>query len=313
MTALRAVTHPYTRAVGRAVRIGVQLPEVEREVRWPEYAAMASAAEEVGFDSIWVGDHYLYRGDGRPERGPWEAWTLLAGLAVVTERVHLGPLVACLQFHDPAVLAKTAATVDELSGGRLVVGLGAGWNRTEFDAFGIPFDHRASRFEEGFEIVRRLLAGERVTFEGRFHRTHDAVLLPRPARRAPLMIGSTGPRVLAAALPHVDVWNTWYDWYGNTAEGFATKVREIDDACERAGRDPGTLRRSACVLVRLGNSAERPDYPGITPLEGPTEAIAAGLRAIAEAGADELILVLDPITEGSIRELGPIVRELSAT
>jgi probable F420-dependent oxidoreductase len=296
--------------VGSAVRVGVQLPEVEREVRWPEYASMARAAEEVGFDSIWVGDHYLYRGDGRPERGPWEAWTLLTGLAMVTERVRLGPLVACLNFHTPAVLAKTAATVDEVSGGRLVVALGAGWNRTEFDAFGLPFDHRASRFEEGFEIVRRLLDGERVTFEGRFHQARDAVLLPRPAKRPPLMIGSTGDRVLAAALPYVDVWNTWYDWYGNTPEGFATKIREIDQACERAGRDPATLERSACVLVRLGDDAERPEEPGVAPLEGSADAIGAGLRKIADAGADELILVLDPITEESVRTLGPIVREL---
>src|SRR5216110_1149402 len=161
---------------------------------------MALAAEDAGFDSVWVGDHYLYRGDGRPERGPWEAWTLLAGLATVTTRVRLGPLVACLNFHPPAVLAKIAAPVDVVSGGRLVLGMGAGWNRAEFDAFGIPFDHRASRFEESFEIVRRLLDGERVTFTGRFHQVDDAVLLPRIERRPKLMIGTLGQRVLAAAL-----------------------------------------------------------------------------------------------------------------
>ena len=148
------------------MRIGIQLPEVEREVRWPEYVAMARAAEAGGFDSIWVGDHLLYRGDGRPERGPWEAWTLLAALAAVTERVRLGPLVACAGFHPPALLAKMAATIDEVSGGRFVLGLGAGWNRTEFDAFGIPYDHRSARFEEAFAIVRGLLAGERVTLDG---------------------------------------------------------------------------------------------------------------------------------------------------
>jgi probable F420-dependent oxidoreductase len=293
-----------------AVRVGVQLPEVEREVRWPEYVAIARAAEAVGFDSIWVGDHYLYRGDGRRERGPLEAWTLLAGLGAVTERVSIGPLVACLGFHHPAVLAKAAATVDELSGGRLVLGVGAGWNRTEFDAFGIPFDHRVSRFEEAFDILRRLLAGERVTAEGAWHRVDDAVLLPRPARTPPLMVGSTGARVLAATLPHVRTWNTWFDWYGNTAEGFAAKRGEIDAACERAGRDPRTLERSACVLVRLGEGGERRPEAGVTPLEGSLDAIGTGLRAIAEAGADDLILVLDPITEGSVRTLGPIVRDL---
>src|SRR5512142_1682422 len=174
---------------------------------------MARAAEECGFDSVWVGDHLLYRGDGRPERGPWDVWTLLAGLASVTERVAIGPLVACTAFRDPGLLARAAAAVDELSGGRLVVALGAGWNETEFRAFGIPFDRRVARFEEAFEIVRRLLAGERVSFDGRFHRVEDAVLLPPPARRPPLMVGSIGPRMLAATLPHVDAWNCWWEQY----------------------------------------------------------------------------------------------------
>jgi probable F420-dependent oxidoreductase len=284
-------------------RIGVQLPEVEREVLWPEYVAIAKAAEEAGFDSIWVGDHYLYRGDGRPERGPWEAWSLLAGLAAVTERVRLGPLVACLNFHAPAVFAKTAATVDEISGGRLVCAVGAGWNRTEFDAFGIPYDHRAARFEEAFEIVRRLLAGERVTFEGRWHRVDDAVLLPRPARRPTLIVGSTGERVLAATLPHVDAWNTWFDWFGNSPERFASSMATVDRACERAGRDPATVERSACVLVRLDEgSGERGDTSDAPAVHG--EDVNAAVAAMGEAGADEVILVCDPITEASVRTLG---------
>src|SRR4051795_13735643 len=158
--------------------IGIQLPEVEREVRWPELRAMARAAEESGFDSIWVGDHMLYRGDGRPERGPWDAWMLLAALAASTERVRLGPLVASTAFHPPGLIARMAATIDELSGGRFVLGLGAGWNETEFRSFGIPFDRLVSRFEESFEIIRRLLAGERVSFDGRFQRVEDAVLMP---------------------------------------------------------------------------------------------------------------------------------------
>ena len=293
----------------RPLRVGVQLPEVERGVGWAEYASMARAAEEVGFDSIWLGDHYLYREDDW-EGGPWEAWTFLAGLAAITERVRLGPLVACLNFHNPGVVAKKVAALDELSGGRFVFGLGAGWNRTEFDAFGIPYDHRASRFEESFEVVRRLLDGERFTFEGRFHQVHDAVLLPRPARRPRLMVGSTGDRVLAATLPHVDTWNTWFDWYGNTPEGFEAKLSSIEAACERAGRDPASIERSVCVLVRLGDTKERPDQEGVTPLEGSPEEIGAGLSAMANAGADELILVLDPITEASIRALGGIVQRL---
>ncbi len=290
------------------LRVGIQLPEVERDVRWPEYLAMARTAEAVGFDSIWVGDHYLYRDDGRPERGPWEAWTLLAALAAVTERVRLGPLVACLNFHEPAVLAKLAATVDEVSAGRLVFGMGAGWNRTEFDAFGIPYDHRASRFEEAFDIVRRLLAGERVSVRGQWHTVDDAVLMPAPSNRATLMVGSSGERVLAATLPYVDVWNTWFDWYGNTAEGFAARTAQIDAACERAKRDPSTLVRSACVLVQLGDvGVERPAAPDVTPLGGSLDEIAHGMRAMADAGADEVIIVCDPITEPSIAHLGEML------
>ena len=290
------------------MRVGIQLPEVEREVRWPEYLAMARAAEAAGFDSIWLGDHLLYRDAGRPERGPWEAWTLLAALAAATRRVRLGPLVACAGFHPPGLLAKMAATIDEVSGGRFVLGLGAGWNETEFRAFGIPFDRRVSRFEESFAIVRGLLGGERVTLAGRYQRAEDAVLLPRPARRVPLMIGSNGPRVLGIALPHVDAWNTWYDDYGNTAEGFAALNARIDESARAAGRDPAAIARSACVLVVLDPGArERAGGPDVPAVEGPADRIAAHLGALRRAGADEAILVVSPITERSIAQLGDVV------
>ncbi|HKP18864.1 MAG TPA: LLM class flavin-dependent oxidoreductase [Gaiellaceae bacterium] len=297
----------------RPLRIGVQLPEVEREVRWPEYVAMARAAEASGFDSIWLGDHLLYRGDGREERGPWEAWTLLAGLAAVTERVRLGPLVACASFHSPGLLAKMAATVDEISGGRFVLGLGAGWNEAEYRAFGLPYDHRVSRFEDSFEIVRRLLAGERVTHAGRYWQAEDAVLLPRPARRPPLMIGSNGARMLAATLPFIDAWNTWYVGYRNTPDGFAALNAEITAAAERAGRDPADIARSACVLVSLEQEAvRRPRDAEVAPVEGAMDRVAAHLRELADAGADEAILVVRPITEDSITALGGALALLDA-
>src|SRR5436305_9510888 len=193
----------------RPLRVGLQLPEVERDVRWPEYLAMARSAEQAGFDSLWLGDHLLYRDDGGTERGPWEVWTMLAGLAAVTERVTLGPMVACTAFHPAGLLAKMAATVDEISGGRLVFGLGAGWNRPDFDAFGLPYDRRVSRFAEAFDVIRRMIAGERVTLHGDFVDVDDLVLLPPPRRRVPLLIVSNGERMLGIALPHVDAWNTW--------------------------------------------------------------------------------------------------------
>ena len=291
------------------VRVGIQLPEVEREVRWPEFAAIARAAEEVGFDSIWVGDHYLYRDDGRPERGPWEAWTLLAALAGVTERVSLGPLVACLGFHEPAVLAKMAATVDEVSGGRLILGVGAGWNEPEFRAFGIPYDHRVARFEESYEVVRRLLDGDRVTFHGTYADVHDAVLLPRPSRRPTLMVGSSGERMLAITLPTADAWNTWFDEYGNTTDGYVALRDRVDKACATAGRDPREIERSVCVLVGLdGGEGERVFPAGIEPVGGSMREIAEHLRTLSELGAAEIILVADPITEASVGALGQVLQ-----
>jgi alkanesulfonate monooxygenase SsuD/methylene tetrahydromethanopterin reductase-like flavin-dependent oxidoreductase (luciferase family) len=263
------------------MEIGIQLPEVEREVRWPELLDLARLVEARGFDSLWLGDHMLYRGDGRPERGPWDVWTTLAALAAATERVKLGPLVAATAFHGPGLIARMAAAIDEISGGRFVLGLGTGWNETEFEAFGIPFDRKVSRFEEAFEIIRRLLAGERVTVDGRYYRTHDAVLLPPPARRVPLMVGGHGPRLLAAALPHVETWNTWYTQYGNTPEGFAELSAGID------------VRTSACVLVSVdGGRGERPSESPV-----PLERLRAHLDAL---GADEAILVLDPIDAAAV-------------
>jgi alkanesulfonate monooxygenase SsuD/methylene tetrahydromethanopterin reductase-like flavin-dependent oxidoreductase (luciferase family) len=295
------------------VRIGIQLPEVERVVRWPEYVAMAQAAEAAGFDSIWLGDHLLYRDDGAqgvaaPERGPWEAWTGLAALAAVTERVRLGPLVACAGFHPPGLIAKMAATIAEISGGRFVLGLGAGWNEPEYRAFGLPYDHRVSRFAESFAIVRGLLAGERVTLDGRWWSADEALVLPMPAERVPLMVGSNGPRMLAITLPYVDWWNTWYEDYGNRPEGFAALNERVTAAATEAGREPSDVLRSACVLVTLaGDTGYRAADDGVPPLTGSPAVIAAALRELAEAGADEAILVVDPTTERSIRELAEVV------
>jgi probable F420-dependent oxidoreductase len=286
------------------VKLGIQLPEIERVVGWPEYAAMARAAEAAGFDSIWLGDHLLY---GEPPRGPHEVWTMLAALAAATERVTLGPLVACTAFHPPGLVAKMAATVDEVSQGRLVLGLGAGWNRREFTAFDLPYDRRVARFEEAFAIIRDLLAGETVRREGLFHSADRAVLAPPPRRRVPLMIGSNGPRMLAATLPHVDAWNTWFTHTGNTPAGFSELNARVDEASERAGRDPAAVERSVCVFVQLDGPVEREtDVVPVTPDELP-----AALRDYEAAGADEVILVASPITEASVRALGAHARPAS--
>lgn len=300
----------------RPLAVGVQLPEVERQVTWPEMRDMALTAESVGFDSIWLGDHLLYQ---TPEgaKGPWEAWSMLAALAAVTERVQLGPLVASTSFHAPAMLAKKAATVDEISGGRLILGLGAGWNETEYAAFGFPFDHRVGRFEEAFTIIRTLLREGTIDFEGEYYTVRDCELAPPPRPGGPpLMIGSTGPRMLSITLPYVDSWNVWHAWHGNTPQGFSETNATIDDACRAVGRDPDEVQRSTAVYWQFagggGREQANPDRDGAPPLSGGADELAATLGAFAEAGADHVQLVLDPITVGSIETAGAALSTLDA-
>lgn len=301
---------------GRPLKVGVQLPEVEREVRWPELLDMIRAIEDLGFDSIWVGEHLLYRWEDRPSRGPWEAWTMMGAIAAATTRVEFGPLVACTNFHNPAMLAKQAATIDEISGGRLILGLGAGWNRPEFDAFGFPYDHRVDRFEEAFTIIRTLLRDGEIDFDGRFYQARDCELLPRSPRPAgpPLLIGSNGPRMLRLTMPHADSWNTWFDGPDNRPEGVAALRTLVDEACRDVGRDPASVERTTALLVQLDGGQGRiqgaDDAAAVAPIGGSPVAMADTLRAFAAEGISHVQLVLDPITVGSIRALAPMLSEL---
>jgi probable F420-dependent oxidoreductase len=300
----------------RPLRVGIQLPEVERVVRWPELLDMIRAVEDLGFDSVWVGEHLLYRWPGQPARGPWEAWTLMGAIAGVTSRIAFGPLVACTNFHNPALLAKQAATLDEIGGGRFVLGLGAGWNAEEFRAFGFPFDHRIDRFEEAFTIIRTLLREGAIDFDGRYYQARDCELLPRPARIGgpPLMIGSKGPRMLAITLPYVDSWNVWFTDTGNRASGVPALRQLVDDACVAVGRDPAAVERTVAVQVRMPGGTGRLQGSGedsvVPALEGDPQVIADELRAYARAGIAEVQLVVDPIDRPSIEGLVPVLREL---
>jgi alkanesulfonate monooxygenase SsuD/methylene tetrahydromethanopterin reductase-like flavin-dependent oxidoreductase (luciferase family) len=300
----------------RPLAVGIQLPEIEWEARWPDLRALALRAEELGFDSVWYGDHLLYRrpGDDRA-RGPWEAWTILAGLAAVTSRVLIGPLVAATAFHNPAMLAKKAATVDEISGGRLVVGIGAGWNETEFRAFGFPFDHRISRFEEAFTIVRTLLRDGAIDFSGSYFTARDCELAPRPRPGGPpLLVGSSGERMLAITIPHVDAWNAWFDAFDNRPAGVPPLRDRVDAACRDAGRDPATVARTLAVQVRLPGGSGRlmgeAGRPPIPPVAGSPDEIAGVLRAFAAQGISHVQLVVDPITLASLDALAPVLEAL---
>lgn len=300
----------------RPLSVGVQLPEVEREVRWGEMRSMAVLAEAVGFDSIWVGDHLLYRPEDGEPRGPWEAWSTLAAIASVTERVEIGPLVAATAFHSPAMLAKKAVTVDEISGGRLILGLGAGWNRAEFDAFGYPFDHRASRFEEAFHIIRRLIRGETVDNDGDFYRNDRAQILPAGPRRdgPPILIGSQGPRVLRATAPFMDQWNGWYAWYGNSPVGLPELLGKLEQACEAVGRNHEEIQKTVAVLATLPGGQGRihgdAQHEGKDPLAGSPAEIADVLGRYAGFGISHVQMVLDPITSASIEWFADVLAEL---
>jgi alkanesulfonate monooxygenase SsuD/methylene tetrahydromethanopterin reductase-like flavin-dependent oxidoreductase (luciferase family) len=302
-------------STGRPLKVGFQLPEVERVVRWPELVEMARLGEAIGFDSVWIGDHLLYRSEALGARGPWEAWTTLAGLAAATSRIAIGPLVACTSFHSPAMLAKMAASVDEISGGRLILGLGAGWNEREFRAFGFPYDRRIARFEEAFTVVRTLLREGRIDFAGTFYEARDCELLPRSARPGgpPLMIGSIGPRMLRIALPHVDSWNAWFADTGNSPAGVPALRDLVDDACRDVGRDPAEIERTVAVLVRLPGGTGRPGGdPSIAApaIDGPPEVIAEALRGFAREGIGHVQLVIDPITSRSLEALAPVLELL---
>jgi probable F420-dependent oxidoreductase len=300
--------------VSRPLKVGVQLPEVERECRWSEILDMARAIEDLGYDSLWLGEHLLYRWQQRPPRGPWEAWALLAALAAVTKRVELGPFVACTAFHNPAILAKRADTIDEISGGRFILGLGAGWNETEFRAFGVPFDHRIDRFEEAFTIIRTLLREGAVDFEGTYYSARDCELLPRGPRVGgpPLMIGSTGPRMLRIAAPFVDSWNAWFADTENSPAGVAALTAQVDAVCVEVGRDPADIERTVAVLVQLPGGTGRTMGDSTVsqtarPLDGTAEEMAEELRAYARAGIGHVQLVLDPITVGSIERFARVI------
>ena len=277
------------------MRIGVTLPmAVEdgpgRAPGWPEMRAFAVHAEAIGLNSLWVYDHLLFRSPEEPDEGIHEAWTVLSALAASTSRIELGQLVMCMSFRNPGVLAKMAVTADAISGGRLLLGVGAGWHNPEYLAFGFPTDHRASRFEEALQIVVPLLRGERVSFDGRYHRASDAVLLPAPERKIPILIAGHGPRMLRLAARHADAWNT--AWHGLPDEQLDKRLADLRAALEAEGRDPAALRPT----VGLAWDLTRPDRIG----GGSDDTLARTLVSYEALGVDDVVISLQPADEPSL-------------
>lgn len=267
-------------------------PRMDR--RPAELLEEATAAEAAGWHGLWLADHYM------PDTGTtqtvsgdvYECWSLLPAVAAVTQRMRLGPLVSPTSVHHPALLAKRAATIDRLSGGRMVLGIGAGWQINEHAAYGIelePPGARVRRFDEALQIVRSLLAEERTTFHGEVYAIEDAPCEPKPVQeRLPILVGAKGPRMLRITARYADEWNTWGDEWNTWGDPALAGERRaiLRDACEQAGRDPGSMWTSVNVMLAVDGEAQ----PGGRMIGGSVEQLVDTLGRYVEMGFDELIV-----------------------
>jgi alkanesulfonate monooxygenase SsuD/methylene tetrahydromethanopterin reductase-like flavin-dependent oxidoreductase (luciferase family) len=283
------------------VKIGALLPLSDLDgpggARWATIRDTAISAEQAGLDSLWVYDHLLFRLPGEDEGGPHEPLAMLAAVAAVTDRVELGTIVLGTGFRSPGVTAKAAVAIDEISDGRLILGLGTGWHEPEYAAFGYPFDHRVGRFEEFLAVTLPLLRGEHLTLEGVWHQARDAVLLPPPPRgvrmpgRIPILIAGKGERMLRLVARHADSWNA--AWFGLPDERFTRRRADLLAACEAEGRDPASLQVTVGLTVDAEAPAEgRPMADNALPPD--VEQVARGLDAWRDQGVGHVQVDLRP-------------------
>jgi alkanesulfonate monooxygenase SsuD/methylene tetrahydromethanopterin reductase-like flavin-dependent oxidoreductase (luciferase family) len=233
----------------------------------------------------------------------------LSAIAAVTNTVTLGPFVACNSFREPALLAKMADTLEEVSGGRLLLGLGAGWHEPEYTSFGFPFDHLAGRFEEALQIIVPLLKGEQVTFHGRYYNVDDAELRPRGPRPGgpPIWIGAKGPRMLRLVARYADAYNSvWHSHVSQSLDRFA----RMEAACREVGRDPTTMMRTSGSNVLVPDAGDAPDAPA-SAMTGSAQEIAEKLWAFhTEAGVSHMTVILDPWTTRGIEMFGRVIERI---
>lgn len=280
-----------------------------RTVTFSELKDIAQMAEALGFDSLWLDDHLIFRFPGQDEGGCWECFTFLSGLAAVTSRMQLGPLVACTSFRNPALIAKMTASLDEISQGRFILGLGAGWHEPEYLAYGYPFDHLASRFEEAVQIIVPLLREGHVDFSGKYYQAQNCVLRPRgpSAGRIPILIGASKPRMLEITARYADAWNRTA-WRAK-AERIANEYPKLLAACKTVGRDPASIELTAGVEVHFlaPGQARDPNDKGIT---GSAEEIAQELRAFADVGVQHLIIAVEPQGVDGLKQFARVIELL---
>lgn len=298
------------------MKVGVVMPIGPQEGTgvvpgWEATRVAARATEEAGFDSAWVYDHLLFRFGTDPTEGIHEAWTILAAMAAITSRVELGILVLAMPFRSPALLAKMAATFEEVSGGRLILGVGCGWHEPEFEAFGFPFDHRVGRFEEALEILVPAVRSGRASFSGRWHRVGDMEVLPRyerpDGRSTPILIAGSGPRMLQLVARHADSWNA--AWLGPASQ-LPPRMEGLHAALADAGRDPATLEVTVGINVVLPEYADA-EHPRLeitsSAITGSPGQLAAELQVYADLGVGHVQVALEPTTPPAIRHLGEAV------
>ena len=267
---------------------------------WPSLLAFVRHTEEVGADSVWVCDHFGSNPPGRPSEGILEAWTVVAALAASTNRVGIGQLVMCASFRNPGLLAKMSVTADGIASGRLVLGLGAGWDDAEHRAFGYPTDRRVDRLEEALRIIGPLLRGEVVSFDGSYHVAREARLVPAPERTIPILVAAERPRMLRLTARYADAWNT--AWYGHADDRVRQRLGELATALDAEQRDPRSLRKTVGVFVVDPEIADADDLDDEC-LSGTVDALARALDAYDELGFDDVIVNLDPKTERSLDRL----------
>ena len=296
------------------MELGLNLPYVEgsmdgRTPRWSDIRAMAQTAEAIGFDALWVSDHV---GFGDPEgewRGAWESWTLLSALAASTTRVALGPYVLAMPLRNPALLAKMAETLDEVSDGRVILGVGAGWNEPEFTSYGIAFEDRFRRFEDGLRVITDMLRRGRSTLDGRTIRTHSARLEPRGPRPdgLPVMVGANGPRMLRLTAELADHWNGGL----RSIDEVPAMLKALDSACRDVGRTT-PITKSVEVLVRTLPAADDARPEG-REIRGDPEALVGELRRFADVGIDHLQVQLRPNSVEGVEAFAPVIDALRGT
>jgi probable F420-dependent oxidoreductase len=298
------------------MRIGVVLPISQEDgmaapPTYPEVRAVALAAEAAGFDSLWVYDHLLFRFDGETT-GIHEAWTVLSAIAEATTRVELGTIVMCTSFRNPALLAKMAGTLDHVSGGRLILGVGCGWHDPEYEAFGYPTDHKVGRFEEALTVIRELIREGRTDMDGRWTQARDAVLVPPARVDIPILIAAKRPRMLELTARHADAWNL--AWFGEPNERLATVRADLAAACAAVGRDPASLDITVGINVRYPDLATDAFPVGTdgAALQGSAAEVAAGLAAHADLGASHIIANLEPATPAAVERFAAAVESFRA-